>query len=634
MWFYLGRMWMKKVFYSVFILLCVAFFLDGATFTVTNTLDSGLGSLRDAVGKANASPGSTIVFNIPGTGVHTITLASALLIEANQTIIDGRTQPGFSGTPLIEIDCSGTLIGFVIDANHCALRSLIINNGINAADILGNNNAIYGCFLGTDATGTVAIGSFAIAVVVEGSNNKIGGRRLNQGNLISGADIAISLNNTQSTPAFNNVIRGNLIGVNITGAAPLPNILGIVTGNALGTIIGGRKEGDGNVISSNLQFGIVINNTSPESFINIVRGNYIGTDITGTLNLGNGAGGIALLNGHSLIGGTLPGEANIIEFNNPNGIVVNGSILNPILENSIFNNVGKAILLENGGNDLQLPPTVESAIQCRSGNNLIIAYKAPSTPAGARFRLEFFTNQMNRNSSGITEGEQLIGAVDSVPAGKSRIVVIPGTFTGFVSATATNLNGYGKAPGDTSEYSLNTRIHSDRLAVSIKARPTTICLGDSSKLTAHISGKGPFTIKWSDGFTETDVFSPVSHVVSPTSSKKYSAKVTDSIGCSARSNKVTVEVGVSSLSLKAFPDCIVPGRFSTLEAKFKASDPVTLVWSDGLVQRKSKSPTSREVSPTRTTTYTVKAILDNCEVTSNSVKVKVDKCRNNCKEHH
>ena len=57
----------------------VALPLAAATFTVTNTDDTGPGSLRQAILDANAAPGlDTIAFNIPGAGVHTITPTSGL----------------------------------------------------------------------------------------------------------------------------------------------------------------------------------------------------------------------------------------------------------------------------------------------------------------------------------------------------------------------------------------------------------------------------------------------------------------------------------------------------------------------------------------------------------------------------
>src|SRR5205823_6653673 len=67
----------------------------GQTFTVTTTADSGPGSLRQAILDANAlfDSGDTIAFNIPGGGVQTITLASALPAIIDPVTIDGYTQP-------------------------------------------------------------------------------------------------------------------------------------------------------------------------------------------------------------------------------------------------------------------------------------------------------------------------------------------------------------------------------------------------------------------------------------------------------------------------------------------------------------------------------------------------------------
>src|SRR5262245_14650925 len=83
---------------AVLILLFAAALARGDTFTVTNTNDSGAGSLRQAIDDANANPGAdTIAFNIPGAGVvHTITPATDLPQITDSVTIDGYTQPGSS----------------------------------------------------------------------------------------------------------------------------------------------------------------------------------------------------------------------------------------------------------------------------------------------------------------------------------------------------------------------------------------------------------------------------------------------------------------------------------------------------------------------------------------------------------
>jgi len=79
--------------------------IDSSVLAVTNTNDAGAGSLRQAMLDANAGTGlHTITFNIAGGGVHTISPLSALPTIVFPVIIDGTTQPGFAGSPLIELN--------------------------------------------------------------------------------------------------------------------------------------------------------------------------------------------------------------------------------------------------------------------------------------------------------------------------------------------------------------------------------------------------------------------------------------------------------------------------------------------------------------------------------------------------
>src|SRR5205085_5901194 len=101
-------------------------------FTVTNTNDSGMGSLRQAILDANSMGGGTINFNIPGTGVHSISPMTALPTITQPVTIDGYTQPGSSQNTnpptepinaVILIELSGTMAGNVsgltINADSC-----------------------------------------------------------------------------------------------------------------------------------------------------------------------------------------------------------------------------------------------------------------------------------------------------------------------------------------------------------------------------------------------------------------------------------------------------------------------------------------------------------------------------------
>src|SRR5947209_3346183 len=103
-----------------------------ANFQVTNTGDSGAGSIRQAILDANAAVGAdNITFNIPGAGVHTISPASVLPDITDTVTVDATTQPGFAGTPLIELDGSGvTGSGLTLAAgsDRNTVRGRVLNN--------------------------------------------------------------------------------------------------------------------------------------------------------------------------------------------------------------------------------------------------------------------------------------------------------------------------------------------------------------------------------------------------------------------------------------------------------------------------------------------------------------------------
>src|SRR5262249_48407479 len=100
-----------------------------ATFTVSSTADAGAGSLRQAILDANKNPGSDqIIFNLGGGGAQPISPASALPMLAGPVVLDATTQPGFAGTPLIELNGAGAgADGLVLGGSGAVVRGLIIN---------------------------------------------------------------------------------------------------------------------------------------------------------------------------------------------------------------------------------------------------------------------------------------------------------------------------------------------------------------------------------------------------------------------------------------------------------------------------------------------------------------------------
>ena len=271
------------------------------TYTVSSTADSGANTLRQAILNANSNPGlDTIRFQLSGSGVQTITPLSALPQITDPVIIDGTTQTGYSGTPLIQISGSSAGTGVDgIDILHggSTINALIINNfngdAISMYNGLGNN-IVENCYLGTDPTGTLAEANYYDGVAISGGssgnqvlNNLISGNGTNPSSKAPGIDIF-------GTSTDSNTISGNLIGTDVTGTRGL--------GNSGGVII--SSGASSNTVSNNLisangltdQYpGVQIWGSGANS--NVVIGNKIGTDITGTKALGNGGVGVLINDG-------------------------------------------------------------------------------------------------------------------------------------------------------------------------------------------------------------------------------------------------------------------------------------------------------------------------------------------------
>jgi hypothetical protein len=303
-------------------------------FTVINTNDDGANSLREAIVNANSNPGTdTIRFNIPGAGVHTIALASALPIITGPVIIDGTTQPGFAGAPVIELD--GTKAperaGLLIDTGGTTVRGLVINRFPQDGILIGNveNTVIEGNFIGTDASGTQSLGNgtlFGIGhgVVAVGPNangtgarnNIIGGTTPSARNIISG-----NRGHGVLMSGVHNQVQGNFIGTNVNGTLEIRNSAsGVVSASGVNNEIGGTTRGTRNIISGNQVSGVFVDS----AVANLVQGNFIGTDVSGSTIVSNGAYGVLLTgtNTSNTIGATVIGARNVISGNGQVGVAI------------------------------------------------------------------------------------------------------------------------------------------------------------------------------------------------------------------------------------------------------------------------------------------------------------------------
>jgi parallel beta-helix repeat protein len=298
---------------------------EAATYTVSTTADSGAGSLRQAINDANANPGQDIIRFQIGTGAKTISPLSALPSIVDPLIIDGSTQPGFVGTPLIEINgtSSGSNAGLRLFAGESTVRALCINRcsaqGIQIAT--GGTNSIVGCRIGTDPGGAISRPN-GVGIWINGSTgNVIGGTTLADRNVVSGNDNAgIYILN-----GADNVVLGNFVGTTADGTLALPNVEnGIAINNSSGNQIGGIATGSGNIVSGNGASGIYIKD--PAASNNVVLGNLIGLGSDGIRIIRNDADGITIQNGpRNTIGGAETGARNVISGNAQAGVYITGT---------------------------------------------------------------------------------------------------------------------------------------------------------------------------------------------------------------------------------------------------------------------------------------------------------------------
>jgi uncharacterized repeat protein (TIGR01451 family) len=318
-----------------------------AVLSVINTNDTGAGSLRQAILTSNGSGSvvDTIDFAIPGTGIQTITPQSPLPAITNPVVVDGTSQPGYTGTPLIELDGSfaasqNPVPGLLVSAGGSTIKGLNIEQFTGAGIVLQTNggNVVQSCFIGTNSAGTGPLANGGDGITISSSpNNTIGGSLAGQRNLLSGnTGFGIQITNFNiSTPPTHNVVIGNLIGTDITGSQKVPNNRGGVTltFSAADNTIGGTIPGDRNVISGNKGDGI---DTGLGANRSVIQGNYIGTDAAGTRGLGNTGSGIndGLGIVSTQIGGATNGAGNLISGNGQQGIVTGGT--NPVIEGNFI----------------------------------------------------------------------------------------------------------------------------------------------------------------------------------------------------------------------------------------------------------------------------------------------------------
>ena len=300
----------------------------------------------DAAERNVISGNSKIGIVLLNAGVQNTVIAGNYLgLDATGTADLGNGEHGiaiFGGATANRVGSNGD------GTNDAAERNVISGNNGNGIIIANSaGNTVAGNFIGTNAAGTGAVANSLAGVRIENAGtNTVGALGATARNVISGNlqdGIVVAGSTSGST-----LIVGNLIGLDATGATALGNAgSGVFVSGAPSTQIGGDNPLARNIISANGGAGVSIEGAT--ATVNYVQGNYIGTDITGALDRGNVANGVALANGTlgNLIGGFIPAEGNVIAGNGGNGVRLENSNGNIIGGNQIGTNAAGGAALPN-----------------------------------------------------------------------------------------------------------------------------------------------------------------------------------------------------------------------------------------------------------------------------------------------
>ena len=517
--------------------------------TVTKITDDGsTGTLRWAINQVNADSAGgqgEIAFSIEGLGAHTIKLASTLPTLIRSVLIDGTTQSGYGGAPLISLDGGSSLqAALSIQANNCRIQGLaIVNNGGPAIALHGTGEVVRANYLGIDPIGTPG-GNAGDGIAVSGSANDLigGGNPADRNVIAANSGAGISITNSSSI-----TVQGNFLGTNPANFLALPNgqagvaisgasagesvldnvisgnrgfgvdlsgggVSGVlIQGNAIGTDLagttavgnaaGGISDGGasgttivGNVISGNRGPGVSV--TGNTVVAGTIQGNVIGTDRGGTTAIGNSGAGVAVgsLATGIAIGGTSAGQGNLLGDNGGAGVSIGtGSNDCPILENAIFGNAGLGIALlgsgATGGNKSQAAPTLTIAT---AGRAQTIVQGSIQAAANTAYRVELFSNTQ-ADPSGSGQGRTFLGAATVLTDGSGLAPIAATLPTGSargaaISATATD------PAGNTSQFSVDSAAVPGPpadLGVTISPSATTSTALQPLTYTIVVTNHGP-----------------------------------------------------------------------------------------------------------------------------------------------
>jgi len=399
---------------------------NSATLTVTNSNNSGTGSLRTAITSANSNANfKKIVFDIPGSCPHQISLTSALPALTQPVGIEGYTQPGsvlnqqnleFDGTICVFLSGNNALstglhlqtqaaddemtvrgLGFYGFSSE-ALRISGPGKGIVRGNIFGTGLPIFGQ-------------NFADAVirVLDAPGTTIGTSSAADKNVIGGgAVVGIDL---QASTLGRRRVEENLIGINRNGTTGLPNGVGVRVADSFADDI------HSNIISFNTSHAITIGGTAQRT---LVFSNFIGNSLGNSNDSGNGGNAVRILSGSS----------NRIRLNKifrsaSDGIVVlNTSRLNQLDLNTFDGNQRQAIDLapdgvnpidldvgQTGANDQQNYPLITDALGSNTQGEVLLDFSSDN----GNYTIDLYANsECFPSVGGFSQGKRIVGSAAAI----------------------------------------------------------------------------------------------------------------------------------------------------------------------------------------------------------------------------
>ena len=319
---------------------------------------------------------------IAGGGAGSVSAGNYVGTNTLGTVALGNNRDGAGFEGGIGLSTGSVTIGGTApaDRNLVSGHALNFSRGIELYNSSGNT--IQGNYVGTNAAGTARLDNVGAGIGVDGDpgvgsdNNLIGGAVAGAGNLCSGGTaegIYVSVDSNANT------IQGNIIGLNAAGTLAIPNGTQGIKIQSPGNTVGGDTALKRNLISGNTASGILVEGEPADG--NIIQGNYVGTDIGGTLDRGNGGTGITVYAGadNTRIGGsTLLGVGNLLSGNNLEGINIQdaGTTGTIVQGNKIGTNAagGAGIPNSNAGVSVEVGATGTQIGGIGAGEGNVIAF--------------------------------------------------------------------------------------------------------------------------------------------------------------------------------------------------------------------------------------------------------------------